>query len=80
VVLLSHSFRFGVLFPLSECNASAIGEFSAREARVNREGSVPYDLCREQAGVGKRNDLVIVAMHHESWHIDLFEVFVEIDF
>src|SRR6266581_39799 len=50
------------------------GRHAVREALVGLQRSVLQQLCRQRSGVGIRNDLIIVAMHHQDRHCDLLEV------
>ena len=49
-----------------------------REALVGFERSVLQQFCRQWTGVCVRDDLIVVAMHHQHRHRDLLEILGEI--
>src|ERR1700733_5073369 len=58
------------------------GRFSCghavRKALVDLQCPVLHKLCRQQACVGVRDDLVVIAMHHQHRNRDLLEILREI--
>ena len=47
---------------------------AVREALLGLQRPVLQQLCRQWPGVGIGNDLIVVAMHYQHRHCDLFEV------
>src|SRR5690348_5799190 len=47
---------------------------SVGEAWVDLEGSMLQQFCLQQRGVFVRYDLVVVALDHESWYRDRFQI------
>src|SRR6266705_1716392 len=54
------------------------GRHAVREAFVSLQRPVLQQLCRQWCGVGIRNDLIVVAVHHQDRHGDLLEVISKI--
>src|ERR1700733_10862567 len=51
-----------------------------REAWIDLQLSPFNDLCGECPSICKRNDLIVIAVHHQRRYIDLIEIFGEVGF
>src|SRR5262249_7907901 len=51
-----------------------------REARVELQSGILEELDLEQGSALVRNDLVVVPLHDERWHIDVLQVLSEVCF
>src|ERR1700691_2614581 len=64
-----------------ECQQVCVDGFSmrcrhaVRKALVGFQRAVLQKLCRQRAGVGVRDDLIVLAMHHQDRDSDLLQVF-----
>ncbi len=54
------------------------GGHAVREALVGLQRAILEQLCRQRPGVRIGNDLIVVAMHYQDGHRDLFQVFGEV--
>jgi hypothetical protein len=51
------------------------GEHAVREAGIDFQRATLEQFDREQRGVFVRNNLIVVPVHHERRHVDVFQVF-----
>src|SRR5262245_53964161 len=56
------------------------GKHAMREAGVELQSGVLEELDLEQSSALVRNDLVIVPLHDERWHVDALQVLSEVRF
>src|SRR6516162_1333632 len=54
------------------------GRHAMRKALVGLQRAILQKLRRQRTGIGVRNDLVVVAMHHQHRHRDLLQILGEI--
>ena len=79
----SGRLRAGLSFPykLEQVRIDDIfvsGAHAVGKSRVDLQGGSFHNFRRHKCGDSDRHDLIVVAVHDERWHIELFEIFSKI--
>src|SRR5271167_4890485 len=56
------------------------GEHAMREARVELQSGILEELGLEEGSAFVRNDLVVLPLHYQRWHVDALQVLSEVRF
>src|SRR5438270_2236415 len=51
---------------------------AVRKTFVSLERAVLQQFCRERCRIRIRHNLIVVAVHHQNWHVDFLQIFSEV--